>query len=737
MNHHIDIHEDVERMLASHRLHEALDMIDNAAVSFGAMAELRSAVSRLRESYELMTHYALQSMPDPSRNELYASLVDGVRGLVDELHRRSRLEDAPTLYFNTLRYQLHQRDITVAALVGEYHRINSRLQMAMLADDVEKAGRELTQRSEDLEKRIFNTIWTTSPLSVDDGAVIGNIMSDPSLPRHFKQLCVSAVMMGQLEYYDERRLRLLMDAYASDDAELSVRALCSLLIVMSVCRDRPFSPALIRRFESLCEMPGWPEDVRMALLQFIRARDTERIGRKLTDEVIPEMMKLRPELEKLGGRPIDPESMEENPEWAELLDKSGMADKLKELQEIQEDGGDVMMVTFSKLKTFPFFNDISNWFLPFHSSHSSITGSSDPSTRILGEILDGAPMFCNSDKYSVVHSLSQVPMAQRDMMASQFKAHSAQVAGIKLADLAESMKDRERLAGKYVQDLYRFFRLFRRKGEFIDPFSTSLNLVTIPLLSDVFDDVDTLRLVGEFYFRHLHYDDAFEIFGRLSFKIPPSADLFQKMGYCMQMKGDLPEAIRYYEQSELLNSESVWTIKRLALCHRQCGHWDDALSYYKRLAALNTDDSAIALNMGRCLMLLGRYDEALKYYYKVEFLDGESERSSRPIVRCSIMSGDIERARRYSDILLSRTPTEIDYLNAGHIELLCGKLDKAVEHYALSVSSGNFDNDLFISNFETDRHLFVNKKSLDELMLGLVIDASLRRASELGDRCNS
>lgn len=98
-----------------------------------------------------MTHYALRGLPDPSRPELYAGILDAVRSLADELHRRSRIEDAPTLYFNTLRFQQMQPDITIAALLGEYHRVNRRLQMAMLTEDVERAGRDFTLRAEDLE----------------------------------------------------------------------------------------------------------------------------------------------------------------------------------------------------------------------------------------------------------------------------------------------------------------------------------------------------------------------------------------------------------------------------------------------------------------------------------------------------------------------------------------------------------------------------------------------------------
>ena len=167
MNHQIDISKELERLISQRRVNDALDLIDNASATLGAVPELRSATSRLRESYELMTHYALQGMPDPARPELYAGIIADIRALADDLHRRSRLDDAPTLYFNTLRYQNMRPDISIATLLDEYRRVNRRLQMAMLTEDVEKAGKEFSMRAEDLEKRIFNLIWITYPLTVD------------------------------------------------------------------------------------------------------------------------------------------------------------------------------------------------------------------------------------------------------------------------------------------------------------------------------------------------------------------------------------------------------------------------------------------------------------------------------------------------------------------------------------------------------------------------------------------
>ena len=78
-------------------------------------------------------------------------------------------------------------------------------------------------------------------------------------------------------------------------------------MAMWLYRGRTFDRALRQRFDALREMPSWASDVRMATMQFIRARDTERLTRKFNDELLPEMLKLRPELEKLQRKPLDPD----------------------------------------------------------------------------------------------------------------------------------------------------------------------------------------------------------------------------------------------------------------------------------------------------------------------------------------------------------------------------------------------------------------------------------------------
>lgn len=196
--------------------------------------------------------------------------------------------------------------------------------------------------------------------------------------------------------------------------------------------------------------------------------------------------------------------------------------------------------------------------------------------------------------------------------------------------------------------------------------------------------------------------------------------------------GDLNGALQYYEQSELLNSESRWTMRRLAACYKALSQWDKALPYYKRLAEFKPEDVNLALNIGYCLMETGKYDEALQHFFKAEFISGESERSARPIAWCSLLAGDYDRARKYIGILLSGHPSASDYLNAGHLELLTGHFADAVDRYAASIAARNFDVDDFMKAMHADAYLTGKSTEVDELVMGIIIDRAITHSRELG-----
>ena len=719
----------VIEFLEQKRLRDAF--VELKHMSQSAMAwEISDEISRLEDSYKLMLNYATQGVDDPSRSVLYNNIVNDVRLLLDRVARQRLAVEEPTLYFNTLRcVQLRQNE-SIASLLDEYYKISDKASIynMIVSDELNSQSQDSFEAKERLEQQIFNRIWVTFPFKNIDEETLISLFNSNNVSQHFQELIVSALLMGLIEYYDPRKLKILLVAYKSDYQEVSVKALVAILLTMYMYSNRINDEKLLNHIAAIKEDDKWNSDVKTAYIELVRTRDTERISKKMQDELIPEMLKLRPDIYKKindSTAMIDMSSIEENPEWEEMLQKSGITDKIKELSQLQEEGSDVFMSTFSHLKTFPFFSEISNWFMPFSLDHSLVKRTLGSDVSVIGDIIDNAPFLCNSDKYSFLLSLGSIPQHQRQLMLSQFEQQREAISGAGMSMMSLTQPgQRKNLINKYLQDLYRFFKLYRRKGEFFDLFAQQINLVNIPMLSDDLDDVDTLMLVAEFYFRRKYYSEALDVYKSISEKVPPSAQIFQKIGYCYHQLGNIKSALTYYEQAELLNAESLWTLRRIAACYRSLNNPKMALSYYERIAKEKSDDLNVAMNIGHCYLELGEYNEAIKNYYKVEFLDEKSTRAWRPLAWCLLLSGDYDQSRAYYDRILSDNPTMEDYLNMGHLALVKRDISLAIDYYKRSIDNDSSKIDTLISSLNKDESYLI-KIGVDVSLIPFIIDALL------------
>ncbi len=448
------------------------------------------------------------------------------------------------------------------------------------------------------------------------------------------------------------------------------------------------------------------------------------------------MLKLKPEIDKkinLNIENLDSAEMEENPQWQEMMESSGLADKLKEMSEIQEEGGDVMLGTFERLKTFPFFNEPANWFLPFHTDYSEFSGGASGDMQPVAELMAAAPFLCDSDKYSFMFSLQHVPAFQRDMMLSQFKAQGEQLAELQAASLTSGNADRKNVINKQVQNIYRFFRLFRRKGEFPNPFESGVNLSEVPLFAPDLREIDVLELVGQFYFSHGYYSQALEVFRRLAEDGATGAELYQKTGYAYQKTGDYESAVEYYKRAEMLDSRSDWTLRRLSRCLMLLHRPEEALERLRILEERHPEHAATALNIGRCLVELGRYDDAIGEYYKAEYLDEKSGKALRPLAWCLLMERDLGQSRKYYEKVIGAfSPTQEDYLNMGHLALAEGNFKEAMNFYSLNVTA-RMDGDTgrrteaidgFIADMRNDAP-YLKRAGVDGELIPLLVDSLL------------
>lgn len=691
--------------------------------------QLTDEVKRLEESYLMMLRYALDGIEDPSRQDVYNGIIASIYRCVDRMVRSSLKNNSSSkVYFSTLRLLEMQRVGNIGQLIERYtHSLSQSSLYNLITDSSQNASnmRDASINNERLESDIFNRVWTTYPLSVDDTSAIEQALQSQALPSHFKQLIISALLLGALDYYEDARLKLLLSAYQQDNETLALTALTAAMIIMSRHHSLINNSRILNQLKAIAETPSWHKDATAVFLQLIRTRDTERVSRKMQDELLPEMMKFRPgatgkfNLDQLSD--IDINSLEENPEWQEMLENSGIGDKMKELTEMQQDGSDVFMSTFAHLKSYSFFSTVSNWFLPFHIDHTEVVDAIGRDS-VFAELIASSPHLCNSDKYSFALSLKSVPEAQRSMMMSQLDSQNINVAELRNASLAAATQQRENIINKYVQDLYRFFHLYRAKDDFANPFAFLSHLIDIPVVKENLREPETLSLVAEFYFKRKYYSEAYNAFSLVAENARPSAALFQKMGYSKQQMGDTNGAINLYEQAELLNAESQWTIRNLAACYKTLGRFEDALKYYQRLETLRPDDVSVALNIGHCYLALDNIKEALHNYYKAEFLDEQSTRAWRPVAWCLMLNRDFEQSLAYYKRIIDNEPTAADYLNLGHLHLASGQAAKAIEAYKQCIAAECGSVDTFISGIKNDESTLVSL-GVNTEMISFIIDA--------------
>lgn len=141
--------------LYSGLMSEAFGLIDNAMLAAPHLRSFYADVERLRDEYRLMADYALRGLPDPGLDATYADLASRVRSLADMMVRQILTADSPTLYYNTLRYELTEPSNAPALLMEEYRKLVNKLSMAALTENPREASIGLTRSAESVKENVF------------------------------------------------------------------------------------------------------------------------------------------------------------------------------------------------------------------------------------------------------------------------------------------------------------------------------------------------------------------------------------------------------------------------------------------------------------------------------------------------------------------------------------------------------------------------------------------------------
>ncbi len=351
------------------------------------------------------------------------------------------------------------------------------------------------------------------------------------------------------------------------------------------------------------------------------------------------------------------------------------------------EGSDVFMSAFSNLKQFGFFQEVTNWFLPFYRDNEYVTDALHAENEQINtdsflQALEQSNFICNSDKYSFCLNIKHIPQQQKSQMMQML---NSELEGMKDISNEEEKSDpfskSKTVYTQYVQDLYRFFKLSPLKYEFEDIFETKLDIHNTELFRSIVNDNSVLRNIAEFYFSKNYFDEALEVYLDLAHSNKNDYELYEKIAYCYQMQKDYQNALDYYLKAELFDENKEWVLKKIALCYRYLNNHEQALRYYQEAEKLQPDNLYVQAYIGHTLLELDRYQEALQYYFKVEYLAPENEKIRRPIAWCSFVLGKFESSERYYKKLLEKAKNPDDLVGLGHVYMCEGHTESAIEQY--------------------------------------------------------
>ena len=692
--------------LEQKRLKQVFDNL-NFLLTYLSNWQLNEKLSECRDNYKRMLLYLSEGVNDPEQEKIYTDLLRTVYQLAD-----LTIAEIKTLLLWSYPYENRQsRAFSVPETPEQITRSMDdwvgKITLVDLMEEGEEKRKNLEKMEEEREKietKLFNKIWLNNLWKSDEQNVWLQALNNKLYPISSQSLIISAITLNLEEIFDERKAHVLLTACEHEQEELRQRALTGLLLFLRRYDKRLFLyPDINNRLQHLVEQKQFIKDIRYIILQFILSKETEKITRIMKEEIIPGMMKISPKLnnkirldELFGESGMD----DKNPEWQNLIEESGLGDRLQEFTELQLEGADVMLSSFLHLKNFPFFREIHNWFIPFISNSPAMESREIPEFL---KILFKSNLLCNSDKYSFYFSISQMSDAYKKMMPGQFSGDSSAIREMLQEELPDNPTDKiHPVARLYIQDLYRFFKLFPRHHDFDDIFEIKPEFYRIPTIARFISDRESLTIIGEYYFQKNHFTEADEIFEQLLQDNPNDETLLQKKGYCLQMLGNLEQALTEYLKAELLNSNHSWTIKKIAHCYRALKQPQNALEYYRKAAALNPDNLSIQFHIGHCYLELKNYSEALKCYFKVEYLTNSKEKVRRPIAWCSFLTGKYKEAMDYYSEILENNPNAIDYLNTGHVCLALGKNKEALNLYRQTLNALDDSFEKFLESFTPD-----------------------------------
>ena len=680
--------------LMDKRLDVAIELLEQLYVQRPTLIG-HSELEAVKNDYQLMVDYMERGFTDDKRASLYLSLLQRLYRVAADLEISWRCKNV-IVYVDAFRISDHlntSHDF-IRSVLESFVSDVAMLSLLPEAERTEKA-KDLYDRHQVFVNRLFNTLWTSCQWSDDDCAFYTGLMLSPMVDVVDQQLLVSAVTLGAMNQFDINKFKALTTVYQqSTDERVRQRALVGW--VLSVFEGMDIFPEQDEIIRKLCENKDTIRELYTLQIQFFYSQDTEKDNEKLQRDIMPYLVEgSNITIGRLGIVEKEEDSLENilNQD-AEDKRMEQMEEKVRKMMEIQKQGSDIYFGGFRQMKRFPFFNDLANWFTPFYIDHPALRTTIERigQPNILQTITNQGN-FCESDKYSLAFAMesiiNQIPGNIKEMMGSE---------GV--FDPMGTTLDKSNptyICRAYIQDLYRFFRLYRSSNELINPFidnhksSFVADTFFFVYKSFIGTGLDEYKMrLALYLYKHKNMDKLVELMSTFHVE---DANYNILMGYINLYFGKPDVAYQIFNMVLQEDTENQWALKGMARAAMDCEDYDTAEHTYSQLLRLEPDNINYAVK--RCVTLLKteRYAEAREELFRLDYQYPDNMNVKRVFAWTMLLDKSLDKASQLYDRILADAPMAEDYLNSGYCWWAKGNIGQAKNSFQawITMTKGNKD----------------------------------------------
>lgn len=594
-------------LIAKHNVGKALKAMKETIAEDKLPGYIVARYEDVKNDYRLMQDAMMRGLRDDKIDEVYADIMRKVYGAGLDVFIEEKVKKYSSFAYARVSAQQTEAHPDAVRTVLEAY-VQDMAMMAFEPESTRKAKMEkLTADHHAYMKQIFNALLVAPMWNDRRAADFADLLLSPTIDRDDALLLVSAVMLATMNVNDPYKWDMLAEVYVrASDKVLKMRALVGWVLSLPYDPRGPrLFPFVQERIKAMLADKTTLKQMLDMQMQMLFCCNADADNEEIQRNIMPTLIKnTNLQMTRLGIVEKEDDPMKDimDPNAAER-DMEEMERKYRKMMDMQKQGSDIYFGGFSKMKTFPFFNDLCNWFAPFNAAHPALGAARErlAGSTFLNNLMENGP-FCDSDKYSFALAIAQI----MDRMPDNVKEMLNSDATLGPTVSKDEQEDPAYICRSYLQSLYRFFRLYRSKRDFLNPFildelednDGNALFLSYKLLACPEMEENAVALCG-FLLKRKMMRELMSM--AICFKSSQNPRLVRFLALVPMTDGKWQEAYDLFA-SVPEDQHTEESLRGMAHCCMSLKRFGEAVAIYRRLLAMHPDSFSYQLNLAVCLM---------------------------------------------------------------------------------------------------------------------------------------